>query len=88
MNEILEYINCNCDDEEVIRFPDLDDALIGFSNPWDTSGIQPTRLIYSYSKCVEILSQSMSHEEAVEWMSYNTEGGYLGPHTPIVMHEC
>lgn len=86
VKEILEHIDC--EDEEVVRYGELDDAIIGYSNPWDTSGISPTRLIYSYEKCINILCSKMEPDDALEWMSFNIEGIYLGPTTPIIMYEC
>ena len=85
--EILEYMKENCD-EKVIQYEGLEEALIGWANPWDTSGIQPMRLIYSAAKIIKVMieDKGMSEEEASEWLSYNTEGAYLGEHTPIIMH--
>lgn len=85
--EILEHMEENCD-EAVIRLEGLDDALVGWANPWDTSGITPTRLIYSAAKCIKIMmdNQGLSEDDAIEWLSYNTENCYLGEHTPIIMH--
>ena len=75
-------------EEEVIKYEGLDEALIGWANPWDTSGVQPMRLIYSGAKCIKVMmkNQDMSEEDAVEWLSYNTENNYLGEHTPIIMY--
>jgi hypothetical protein len=41
------------------------------------------RLIYSVSKCIEILSQDMSEEDALEHFYYNVSGSYVGDKTPI-----
>jgi hypothetical protein len=59
--EILEYVG-ECE-EEVIKYDDLDDAIIGYANPWDTSGTQPTRLVYSASKCIECFMRNGMSEE-------------------------
>lgn len=41
------------------------------------------RLIYSVSKCIEILSKDMSEEDAVEYFNFNVSSAYLGEKTPI-----
>jgi len=41
------------------------------------------RLIYSVSKCIEILSKDMDEEEAVEYFDFNVRGSYIGERTPI-----
>lgn len=76
------------DEEEVmLKFTGYDDAIIGRSNPWDTTGQRPDRLVYSGEKLMEILvsRDGMDHDEAAEWISFKMEGAYVGPCTPIVM---
>ena len=87
-DEILEQVDEMLDkDQKITQFPDFKGALIGWAYPWDSSGNRPLRLIYSASKCLDIMvDEGMSHEEALEWLSINTEGGYLGVDTPIIMH--
>jgi hypothetical protein len=88
-DEILEYAGEMAENNEIdlIQFPDLKSALIGWAEPWNPGGTRPLRLVYSASKCIEaLMEQGMDDEEAREWLCVNTEGGYLGPHTPIVMH--
>ena len=41
------------------------------------------RLIYSISKCIEILREDMSHEEAIEHFEFNVQNSYVGEKTPI-----
>jgi len=41
------------------------------------------RLIYSVSKCIEILCRDMSEEDALEHFDYNVSGSYMGDKTPI-----
>ena len=89
-DEILGLIEEMTEDDEidVLQYPDLKDALIGYAEPWDTSGNRPLRLVYSYKKCIEcFMKDGMDYDEAREWMSFNVEGGYIGPHTPIIMYE-
>ncbi len=62
--------------DEVLVADGFDDAIIGID---DTS----MRLIYSVSKCIEILSKDMDEEEAVEYFDFNVRGSYVGEKTPI-----
>ena len=45
------------------------------------------RIIYSKQKMVEILSEEMTDEEAIEFLEYNTWNAYVGEHTPIYCDE-
>jgi len=62
--------------DEVLVADGFDDAIIGID---DTA----MRLIYSVSKCIEILSKDMDEEEAVEYFDFNVRGSYVGEKTPI-----
>lgn len=64
-------------DEEIILYDNFDDAIMGIC--YNTQ-----RVIYSKSKCIEILMQDMSQEEAIEYFEYNVPGAYLGAMTPII----
>ena len=41
--------------------------------------------VYDYDVCVQILMErdSMTIEDAVEWMEYNVVGSYVGDKTPV-----
>lgn len=55
----------------------FDDAIIGIEE-------QSERVIYSISKCIEVLMKDdMTHEEAVDYLYYNCVGAYVGEQTPI-----
>lgn len=45
------------------------------------------RIIYSKQKMIEILSEEMTDEEAIEFLEYNTWNTYVGEHTPIYCDE-
>lgn len=81
---MLDRILANYDDEsdEFLIADGLDKAIIGLEE-------RSMRLIYSVSKCIEIFveDQGMTHEEALEWFSFNVEGGYVGEKTPIWCHD-
>lgn len=68
---------------EAILFDGYEDALIGYIERFSESGHILVAL-YDRAKCIEILIErdGMSHEEAEEFFSFNTEGCYAGPHTP------
>jgi hypothetical protein len=56
----------------------FDDAVIGVD-------YGSTRLIYSCSKCIEILieQENMTAEDAIEHFQYNVAGAWVGEKTPI-----
>ena len=65
------------DEEEFIKADGFDEAIIGLDSSTD-------RLIYSKTKCIEILiSEGMNEEDALEYFSFNVEGAYVGEKTPI-----
>lgn len=70
--------------EDVIIFDNFsyDDALIGVTHD--------NRAVYDYGLMVEWLvkNEEMSHEEAVEWIDYNTLRAldYAGEMAPIVVY--
>jgi hypothetical protein len=41
------------------------------------------RLVYDKRKMVEILTEEMSEEDAIEYLEFNTWGAYVGEQTPI-----
>ena len=73
---MIEQIIERYSDETFLKADGFDDAIIGVD-------VDSMKLIYSVSKCIEILMQDMSYEDAVEFFDYNIEGSYLGDKTPI-----
>jgi len=63
-------------EDEVLVADGFEDAIIGIDS-------NSMRLIYSVSKCIEILSKDMDEEEAVEYFDFNVRGSYVGEKTPI-----
>jgi hypothetical protein len=65
-------------DEDILFADGFDDAIIGI----DTVGF---RVVYSYEMIIEILMscEDMTYEDAIDHYSYNIEGAYVGPQTPI-----
>jgi hypothetical protein len=76
INKILE----NYEGESILKADGFDEAIIGID---ETS----MRLIYSIKKCIEILTQDMSEEEAIEYFYFNVQGSYVGEQTPIWCHD-
>jgi hypothetical protein len=66
------------DHGNVLKADGFDEAIIGVA----TDFTEP-RLIYSVSKCLEILQRDMSQEDAMEYFTYNVSGAYVGEQTPI-----
>jgi hypothetical protein len=64
-----------------------DKAIAGIASVWQKNQRVET-LIYSGQKLMEIfMEEGMTDEEAIEWISFNIEGAYMGPSTPIIMWE-
>jgi len=72
LDKIVEWFP----EDEVLIADGFDDAIIGIDS-------NSMRLIYSVSKCIEILSKDMDEEEAVEYFDFNVRGSYDGEKTPI-----
>jgi hypothetical protein len=74
---MLDKIIENFPDEEFLIADGFNDAIIG---------IEPSsmRLIYSVSKCIDILMKDIDNEEeAIEYFYYNVADAYMGEKTPI-----
>jgi hypothetical protein len=67
-------------DGEMLVADGLDAAIIGV-----TEGVSEPVVAYDYDKCVEIfrIRDGMTEEDALEHMSFNVTGAYVGPRTPI-----
>jgi len=63
-------------DESFLKADGFDEALIGVDN-------KSMRLVYSVSKCIEILCRDMDEVDAIEYFDYNVSGAYMGEKTPI-----
>lgn len=72
IDEILEHY----EEETFLKADGFDDAIIGLDS-------DQMRLIYSVSKCIEILMKDMSREDATEYFYFNVSGSYMGEKTPI-----
>jgi hypothetical protein len=72
LDKILEWFP----EGEILIADGFDDAILGIED-------ETLRVIYSVSKCIEILQKDMDEEEAVEYFHYNVIGAYVGERTPI-----
>lgn len=73
LDKILEWFP----EEEILKADGFDDAIIGIED-------DSMRLIYSVSKCIEILvARGMPEEDAVEYFHFNTKCAWVGDKTPI-----
>lgn len=82
--QIEEYIEMVAPDCSIALPDGLDEAFVGV----DTESEDP-RAVYSMEKCIEILSEDMTSEQASEYFWYNVAGscgkGYpLYISTPVV----
>jgi hypothetical protein len=75
---MLEDILENFSDENFLVADGFNAAVIGFD-------ACTSRLIYSISKCIDILREGdgMSYEDAIEYFDYNVLSAYMGENTPI-----
>lgn len=73
INKIIETY----DDVSFLKADGFDDAIIGVDE-------KDMRLIYSVSKCIDILKKDgMNYEEAIEFFDFNISGSYVGEKIPI-----
>ena len=72
----LEQILENYYEQDFLIADGFNDAVIGVE-------INSMCLIYSVSKCLEILREYMSEEDAIEYFEYNVSNAYVGEQTPI-----
>lgn len=75
-------------DEEALFADGYDDAIIGYATPWPARQVC---VVYDAEKVIEILAEQMEdsedpHTDAVEFFEFNTEGAYMGEHTPIFVY--
>lgn len=82
MNKLEEINQCLTDrDASALTADGFDDAILGIVTDFNSE----PRVAYSVTGCINILMQrdGMSYIDAMEYFSYNVEGSYLGPQTPI-----
>jgi len=77
LNKILNY---DLHDEETLKADGFDEAIIGITNN--------QILVYSIEKMIDILmkQEELSEIDAIEYLSYNVFGNYVGDYTPIYVY--
>lgn len=74
---ILQSILEKFDSNEIMIAEGFDEAIIGIEE-------FSLRIIYSVTKCLEIIeAMGMPEEDALEHFYYNVQGSYIGEKTPI-----
>lgn len=77
LNKIIENMFENYGDVNFIKADGFDDAVIGYEE-------SSMRLIYSVTKCIEILiNQGLSFTESMERFELNVMDAYKGEKSPI-----
>ena len=74
IDEMLEDM-----EESTLTADGFDSAIIGLTDS------DPVRVVYDYEACVRVLIivDGMTEEDALEHMSFNVTGGYVGEQTPV-----
>lgn len=80
-NTILEALAE--ENPEARLFDGFEGALVGIAR----QQYKPALAVYDRHKCLEILRtrDGMTHEEAEEFFAFNTEGAWVGEHTPLIL---
>lgn len=81
MNKLEKILACY-EDEEFYTADGFDDAVIGVDDV-------DMRLVYSITKCVDILvkTHGMKLDEAIEYFNFNVTNAYIGDKTPIWVND-
>jgi len=72
----------------MLKLDGYDTCLIGVATVWHPDGTRVDRLVYDGERILEQLLEEdgdLSHDDAMEHISFNIEGGYVGPMTPIIV---
>ena len=74
---IDEWVDENYPDEDILIADGFEEAFLGVA-------VQFTKpiAIFDRQKCIEILMQDMSEEDAYEYFEFNVVGAYVGENTP------
>lgn len=74
-------------DEDILKIDGFDNCVIGYSMDM-VDGHSVVRLVYSITLIIcALVAQDMDEEEAIEYFDYNIQGAYMGPRTPIYVHD-
>lgn len=76
--EILEYVENYNPEEAVLLADGFDEAFLGIGQQFNRFFA-----VYDRFKCIQILSEDMTLEEAEEYFDFNVVGAYVGENTPV-----
>lgn len=76
--QIVNYIEEKYPDMEILLADGFENAFLGIGQQFNTFFA-----IYDRVKCIDILSEEMSAEEAEEYFDFNVTGAYVGKNTPV-----
>lgn len=82
MKKIKKILEENLSEEETVLLAD------GFENAFVGIGRQfgKPMAVYDRKKCIKILMEDMSYEEAEEYFGFNVEGAWVGEQTPVFLN--
>lgn len=71
----------------MMKIDGYDDAILGPAMVWTEDGNLRDVLVYDGEEIRKILMQrdGMSFEDAREFIEFNIEGAYMGPHTAVIV---
>lgn len=81
--EIISEAFMEMDDPDALLMDGFDEAFIG----WSQRINEPRLAVYSWELMMKVLMDrdSMTDEEAEEYISYNCTGAWVGERTPIIV---
>ena len=77
-DEVLEYINLNYPDVDILLADGFDEAFLGIGQQFNRFFA-----VYDRFKCIQILTEDMTLEDAEEYFDFNVVGAYVGENTPV-----
>jgi hypothetical protein len=75
--EIETWIEENYLDCEILLADGFESAFIGVATQFNR-----VMAVYDKQKCIEILMEDMSEDDAYEYFEFNVSGAYVGENTP------
>lgn len=70
-------------EEDLIQFDGLEDAVVGVAQVHT----QPSRIVYSFDKIIEILmDDGMTEDDAIEYFEFNIACLWAGENTPTILY--
>ena len=69
----------------MLKWDGFDSAIIGVGERNNTASM----IVYDYDKMINVLvtRDSMTHEEAEEYLDFNVIGAWIGDTTPIIVNK-